>query len=410
MKTEHNQNIRGFLIFTLLLTLLIGLCLPAAFQAAAQVGVDARDSGKKKEDAKSSKPTKTTKSTKRSTKSAKAKSNPHTGILILKTDLICRITIRESTGELNLDGVTLVDYRELPLKVGRHHIIAYSLDDRYSWNQWVQIEKSKQLEVNIELKEKKIMAEWKAEKDRKVEEARKDAEKKAQDERAAKERDNREIDELRNGFVRIPAGRFLLGSNSGEADEKPALIVTISRSFEIGKYEVTQSQWYALMRNNPSHFKGAILPVEKVSWYDIQDFILKMNDMNDAYTYRLPTEAEWEYACRAGTEGDFAGILGEMAWYKETSGDKTHSVGRGRPNAWGLYDMHGNVWEWCQDWYLDYYYLGVDPTGPSSGSKRVIRGGGWESSATNCRSAVRGAGIAGSRAGNVGFRLVRTPR
>jgi formylglycine-generating enzyme required for sulfatase activity len=410
MKTEQNQSIRGFLIFTLFLTLLIGLCLPAAFEAAAQVGVDARDSGKKKEDAKSSNPTKTTKSTKRSSKSAKAKANLNTGILILKTDLACRIMIRsEGLSEINFVGYK-DDYVEVSLKAGQHFVLAQSLDGLYNWVEWVHIEKSERLEVNIKLKEKKIAAERKAEDDRKAEEARKDDERKAQDERAAKERDNREIDGLRNSFARIPAGRFLLGSNSGEADERPALIVTISRSFEIGKYEVTQAQWYALMRNNPSHFKAATRPVEKVSWYDIQDFILKMNDMNDAYIYRLPTEAEWEYACRAGSLGEYAGNLNEIAWYKETSGNTTHTVGLGRPNAWGLYDMHGNVWEWCADWYIDYYYSGVDPTGPSSGSKRVMRGGGWDNTASYLRSAYRSANSPGFRYGNLGFRLVRTLR
>src|SRR6185295_12837821 len=129
--------------------------------------------------------------------------------------------------------------------------------------------------------------------------------------------------------------------------------VRITRQFEIGKYEVTQEQWQAVMGDNPSNFKGANLPVEKVSWNDAQDFLLKLN-ARDGYTYRLPTEAEWEYACRAGSMGDFAGELDDVAWYDKNSGSKTHPVGQKRPNVWGLYDMHGNVSEWCSDWYLEF--------------------------------------------------------
>ena len=125
--------------------------------------------------------------------------------------------------------------------------------------------------------------------------------------------------------------------------------------------------------------------------------------------YRLPTEAEWEYGCRAGTAGDYAGDLGALAWYKDNSGGKTHAVGTKRANGWGLYDMHGNVWEWCHDWYDSGYYAespAADPTGPATGSSRVIRGGSWDSDARNCRSANRFRSEPVNRLSNLGFRLV----
>ncbi|HEY7545724.1 MAG TPA: bifunctional serine/threonine-protein kinase/formylglycine-generating enzyme family protein, partial [Blastocatellia bacterium] len=196
--------------------------------------------------------------------------------------------------------------------------------------------------------------------------------------------DNSETSQLKEtkidvgAFVQIPQGEFLMGSEKGEGDEKPAHKVRISRPFEMGKYEVTQAQWEAVMGNNPSNFKGANLPVENVSWNDAQEFIQKLNARNDGYVYRLPTEAEWEYACRAGSTGDYAGNLDEMAWHGSNSASKTHSVGQKKPNAWGLHDMHGNVWEWCMDWYLENYYSqspSADPPGPGTGSLRVSRGG-----------------------------------
>lgn len=192
----------------------------------------------------------------------------------------------------------------------------------------------------------------------------------------------------------IPPGSFMMGSTNGE-NEKPVHEVTINYSFYMGKYEVTQAQWQSVMGNNPSHFKdcGGNCPVEQVSWDDAQNFINKLNESNDGFRYRLPAEAEWEYACRAGTTGDYAGNLNEMAWYSDNSGSKTHAVGGKQPNAWGLADMHGNVWEWCQDWYHETYY-----GAPSDGSAwlsggeqkyRVLRGGSWYDLANNTRSALR---------------------
>jgi formylglycine-generating enzyme required for sulfatase activity/tRNA A-37 threonylcarbamoyl transferase component Bud32 len=211
-------------------------------------------------------------------------------------------------------------------------------------------------------------------------------------------------------FVQIPVGEFMMGGDK-YADEKPLHKVKISKAFEIGKYEVTQAQWKAVMGANPSNFKGENLPVEQVSWNDTQEFIKKLNARNDGYIYRLPTEAEWEYACRAGTTGDYAGNLDEMGWYTASSGDKTHPVGEKKANAWGLYDMHGNVWEWCSDWYDGGYYgksSEVDPKGSESGSARVERGGGWYGYAAYCRSAYRCYDAPGVRFIFLGFRLVRT--
>jgi formylglycine-generating enzyme required for sulfatase activity len=194
-------------------------------------------------------------------------------------------------------------------------------------------------------------------------------------------------------FVLIPAGSFMMGSTNGDANEKPVHQVTISQAFYMGKYEVTQAQWQSVMGSNPSYFKDCPnCPVEQVSWDDAQNFINKLNASNDGFRYRLPTEAEWEYACRAGTTGDYAGNLSEMAWYKENS-EKTHAVGGKQPNAWGL--AHGNVWEWCQEWYHETYYgAPTDGSAWLSGGEqkyRVVRGGSWRYDADFSRSAYRSA-------------------
>ena len=223
------------------------------------------------------------------------------------------------------------------------------------------------------------------------------------------------IEDLGSGvkleLVRVPGGSFQMGSNNGSDDEKPVHQVTVS-PFAIGKYEVTQAQWQAVMGHNPSNFKGDDLPVENVSWDDAQEFCRTLSQRT-AQSYRLPTETEWEYACRAGPTGDYAGNLDAMAWYDKNSENKTHAVGQKQPNAWGLYDMHGNVWEWCADWYEGSYYgqsAAADPPGPTSGSLRVGRGGGWVNTAAGCRSAFRYASSPGNRGGNLGFRLVRSAR
>jgi formylglycine-generating enzyme required for sulfatase activity len=214
-------------------------------------------------------------------------------------------------------------------------------------------------------------------------------------------------------FVLIPAGTFMMGDADGEADERPVHQVTISRSFYLGKYEVTQAQWQAIMGNNPSLFTGTDnLPVEQVWWTDVEEFIRRLNAREGGDKYRLPTEAEWEYAARAGSTtaysfGNDPAQLKEYAWYKDNAGGKTHPVGQLKPNAWGLYDMHGNVMEWVQDWYGRYAAEPVtDPPGPPSGTHRMRRGGAWNNAAAICRSANRYS-VPGFRDDFLGFRLVR---
>ena len=222
-------------------------------------------------------------------------------------------------------------------------------------------------------------------------------------------------------FVLIPAGEFLMGDDKGSTNEKPAHKVRIRKPFYLGKYEVTQAQWQAVMGNNPSKIKGAKNPVEGVSWTGCQPFLEKLNAnfAEGKGKFDLPTEAQWEYACRAGSKttycfGDDQSGLGEYAWYDENSDGKTHPVGEKKPNAWGLYDMHGNVWEWCQDWYDWRYYEKSptdDPPGPARGTmtRMVGRGGYWLGGAKGCRSANRYAlgpayGIYGT-----GFRVSLVP-
>ena len=202
-------------------------------------------------------------------------------------------------------------------------------------------------------------------------------------------------------FVKIPSGEFMMGSKYG--DEKPIHKVLIRNSFEIGKYEITQQQWKSLMGNNPSRFKGENLPVTNVSWFDIQKFIIALNKKSQSYLYRLPTEAEWEYVCRAGTKEDYAGNLDEIAWYNKNAGEQLHLVGQKQPNPWGIYDMHGNVFEWCEDWYGDY------PNNINSfRTARVFRGGAYNLDADAARTTARGYSHPGSRYDVLGFRLVRT--
>jgi formylglycine-generating enzyme required for sulfatase activity len=214
-------------------------------------------------------------------------------------------------------------------------------------------------------------------------------------------------------FALIPAGEFRMGSTL-RADEIPMHTVHISKPFYLGIHEVTQGQWEAVMGNNPSQFKGdANRPVETVSWEEVQQFIDKLNTREGGTKYRLPTEAEWEYAARAGSKtaysfGDDNSQLDKYAWFEGNAGKTTHPTGTRQPNAWGLYDMHGNVWEWVQDWYDKYTVEPVtDPQGPTSGSRRVLRGGSWITDAGNCRSASRNNDAPSGRSLRVGFRLLR---
>ena len=211
-------------------------------------------------------------------------------------------------------------------------------------------------------------------------------------------------------FSLIPAGMFNMGQ-AGIAE--PVHTVTITNAFAMQTTEVTQAQWLAVMGTSPSTFSacGTDCPVEQVSWDDVQLFIAALNVKEPGRGYRLPTEAEWEYAARAGTTGDYgiSGLPSTFAWTFETSGNTTHPVAQLTANAWGLYDMHGNVWEWVSDWYGPYpSTAATDPVGPTTGSARVLRGGSWGNDAFSARSAVRNVVTPSVRLSSIGFRLVRT--
>ncbi|MFM7599706.1 MAG: formylglycine-generating enzyme family protein, partial [Pseudanabaena sp.] len=231
--------------------------------------------------------------------------------------------------------------------------------------------------------------------------------------------------EIGNGInlemVYIPSGKFMMGSppeENGYEDERPQIKDVNVAAFYMGKYEVTQAQWQAIIGNNPANFKDNLQnPVEKVSWDEAQDFCKKLSQQTGR-EFRLPSEAEWEYACRAGTTtaysfGDNASLLGEYAWYGENSDGKTHPVGQKKPNPWGLYDMHGNVWEWCQDSYEKYggesdliRKTGKAITKENDNRSRLLRGGSWNNSARNCRSAYRDNFLARDQFSSIGFRVV----
>ena len=218
-------------------------------------------------------------------------------------------------------------------------------------------------------------------------------------------------------FVRIPPGTFMMGCSPGDSacysEEKPSHRVVITRAFELGKYQVTQAQYEAVMGTNPSYFPGSDRPVEGVSWSDAQKFCEALNNRHDGYRYRLPAEAEWEYAARAGDASCRYGPLDEIAWYHDNSNGETHPVGQKKPNAFGLHDLLGNVWEWVQDCYgVDYYSTSPesDPTGPGMGEFRVARGGSWRGIARGlARVSSRYILRAGVRSIVIGFRCAREP-
>ena len=201
--------------------------------------------------------------------------------------------------------------------------------------------------------------------------------------------------------------------SSGYFDERPAHAVTLTKPFYMGKFVVTQEQYQVVMGLNPSHFKGRDFPAELVSWHDTQEFCRKLSE-SMKQTARLPTEAEWEYACRAGTttayySGDAEVSLERVAWYGENSQNTTHSVGQKEPNKFGLYDMHGNVYQWCQDWHGSDYYkksAAENPTGPVQGAERSLRGGSWNEIPHCCRSAYRYWYGPEYRTALFGFRIV----
>jgi formylglycine-generating enzyme required for sulfatase activity len=232
-------------------------------------------------------------------------------------------------------------------------------------------------------------------------------------------------------FIQVPAGAFMMGASDFdraeltsqkhwsrfEEYERPYHSVTLSKPFLLSRCEITQGQWKAVMGKNPSAFKGDDLPVESVSWDDVQQFITKLEEKSKT-RYRLPTEAEWEYCCRAGSTNSFGldrldGIVSPrniacQAWFRANSDNRTHPVGQKHPNAWGFYDMQGNVWEWCEDWFAaDFYDKSptLDPVNRETSPERIIRGGSWFLDWSNIRASVRSGNPPGSRTQYIGFRL-----
>ncbi len=225
-------------------------------------------------------------------------------------------------------------------------------------------------------------------------------------------------------MVYIPPGTFMMGSplsEKGRYDDEEQHKVTLTKGCYIGVTEITQGQWKQIMGDNPSRFEALREnhPVDLVSWNDCQDFIMKLSRKEKSLRYRLPTEAEWEYACRAGsgsafTNGAISQVkcgndpnLDKVGWYCGNTKDETQPVSQKEPNAWGLYDMHGNAWEWCRDWYEEHASNNINPKGPAAGTSKVFRGGGWGLPARSCRSAFRDNYAPDHKCKLLGFRLVR---
>lgn len=220
-------------------------------------------------------------------------------------------------------------------------------------------------------------------------------------------------------MIYVAPGSFMMGSPSAEIgrdeDGETQHRVTLTKGFWLGETEVTQAQWYNVMGYNPSIYKDPLRPVNNISWFDCQKFIARVNEVvrqQFGCVARLPFEAEWEYACRAGSQGRFSGTgnLNDMGWSVDNSGDNSHRVKLKSANTWGFYDMHGNVWEWCQDRGGDLSDCDViDPIGPLSGKDRVMRGGCWSAISDACRSAKRIWYEAEVPSSGVGFRLACSP-
>jgi formylglycine-generating enzyme required for sulfatase activity len=220
-------------------------------------------------------------------------------------------------------------------------------------------------------------------------------------------------------LVLLPAGTFLMGGDpvaeQADENETPRHPVTFASPFYMGRFTVTQAQWEAVMGTNPSGFPGRDRPVESVSHGEAGGFIQRLNRLEGTRAYRLPTEAEWEYAARAGSTaaygfGSATARLGAFAWYARNAGQATHPVGQLAPNAWGLHDLHGNVHEWCADWFDRNYYSASPsrhPPGPRTGLARALRGGDWGSEDWYCRCASRSLSSPERRSPRVGFRVVR---
>ena len=233
---------------------------------------------------------------------------------------------------------------------------------------------------------------------------------------------SRTVPSLEMTLESITPGGFTMGSRHHPRVwamvRSSAHSVELTRPFWIATCEVTQAQYTKVMGRNPSHFVGTQLPAEQVTWEEAMEFCRKLTEMERAadrlptdFVFRLPSEAEWEYCCRAGTTGEHAGRLSSMAWYAENAEQTTHPVGQKRANSWGLYDMHGNVCEWCWDWQADYSYgTARDPIGPANGSHRVVRGGSWLDDPLYCGSAQRSRGDPERASSLIGFRVVLGPK
>lgn len=241
--------------------------------------------------------------------------------------------------------------------------------------------------------------------------------------------DHVDVGEMQIAVLRVPAGTFIMGSpllikaNDSWKPctscpvrndvERPPHQVTVTRDFWMGQFPVTQGQWQAVMGDNPSHFRelGPDAPVESVNFRDVQVFLTKLNATQSRWTVRLPTEAEWEYAARARTTEETYGPLDQVAWYSANSGNSTHPVGQKAPNAFGLYDMLGNVWQWCQDRFAPYTSgAAVDPQGAPTGDRRVTRGGCYYCEAVHERAARRNRDLEDHSWRSIGFRIVAVPR
>ena len=258
------------------------------------------------------------------------------------------------------------------------------------------------------------------EREERVRKAREEQERKERERREREERGEFEVDGVKFKMVKVEGGKFTMGATAEQDydaynSERPAHKVTLS-DYYIGETQVTQALWKAVMGDNPSYFKGDDnLPVENVSWEDIVERFIPALNRKTGRTFRLPTEAEWEYAARGGNKSKGYKYSGsdnkdEVAWYDGNSGDKTHPVRGKKANELGLYDMSGNVWEWCHDWYGDYSSgAQTDPKGPDKGSIRVLRGGSWNNNARRCRVSNRNNGSPGNSNFYIGFRLVLCP-
>ena len=344
----------------------------------------------------------------------------HEHLNIIPTPINGGLNVHAVDGDSNaVDAVVYVDgvelgraYVPMTILVGIHEVEVRS--DQGSWSGEITIEERKLKEVTTELTDPEDMV-----RDITTEFVRNLV-------------DGNRTRGLNFAMEEIPTGSFNMGSEieSGRDKDETLHRVTIRDTFYISTTEITQSDWQEVMGNNPSFYQGDDYPVERVTWYDCILFCNKLSQLvglQEVYTierdrviwdrrkhgYRLPTEAEWEYTCRAGTstrfyKGDSVTDLASDGWYHDNSRGRTHSVGIKEPNAWGVYDMHGNVWEWCWDWYDEYPPRSstTDPIGPVTGKFRVVRGGSWGNSIWGCRSAARTMYLPDYKYRNGGFRIV----